>query len=158
MKRILAVGLVASASWCGPALADWQDTRWGMSLDDVEQRVTSAYRPKNPEESHDPSRRHVLSGTYTTGNYSFISKFYFDRNNALVEVKLELINRDMCKDLRESLVDAYGLFAVPNIKEFGDGKWKDWAAGNMVSYNRSIGLFCNVTYAPIPQPGQMGGL
>lgn len=158
MKRLSILGLVVAWGWAAPAAADWQDTRWGMSLADMEARVANVYRPKQIEVTGDPSKRHALNGAYTTGNYSFISKFYFDKNDTLVEVKLDLINREKCADLKESLVEIYGLFAVPNIREFGDGKWKDGASGNIISYNKSAKVFCSVTYSPIPQPGLIGGL
>jgi len=89
--RVAALLLAASAS---PAAAHWENTRWGMSEQQVMRTLRSQELRRLPpgERRPVPSARmeYTLSGTFRSGNLRLNVAFAFDgRNGGLVCVSIQ---------------------------------------------------------------------
>jgi len=147
---LVAFNLMTSGN---SARADWQYTKWGMTLDEVIKASNGAAHAPFingyvvPGQTAD---HHVgLAATYKTGRFLFVAFFFFDNNNHLVEVRLCDGMGITYSDLLETLQEIYG---------FGQNGhyWVD------KENNTTIGLFSiesmtTIIYSPL-HPSQHKGL
>jgi len=157
-SRPLYAALVLSLFGSTTALADWRDTRWGQSVDDVIASVGGnirkvAGKPDQRIWNQDWKARADLpldTLTLETG-------FYFDRKGALSLVKMEATDPATCDKLPEILRNLHGVpFAeltdtiLPQMPS-QTAKWAD-RAQNLAILSHDLKLqfngkrYCHVIY------------
>jgi hypothetical protein len=94
------------------ARADWQYTRWGMTIDQVIGASNGALQPCTTEACGKPSEGDGLSkgafGPYDSGAFKFNAFLFFDQEGKLQRVELKPINRDKLPELFAALRAKYG--------------------------------------------------
>lgn len=103
---ILMIGL----SLAGPACADWQYTRWGMTPEDVARAAGNAAVSTSAEEIK--KWRHgdltpLNKAAYRTDKFRFTAIFYYTPERRLQEVALQLEDGD-ARELLFAMRDRYG--------------------------------------------------
>ncbi len=162
MKRLAMAGLVALAAMPGTALANWQRTKWGMTVPEVRAAAPRPIRvPASSEVLDDNDAVALLAAPYQAGPYRFEAVFLFGRSSRLLsEVKLDVIERAQCEGLLGSLRTEYGkeervISDVPVDLHI----WRSATTGDLVQY-LAVGLdepaMCAVTYKPPVAPGASG--
>ncbi len=151
-----AISVLAIMS-TGPALADWQYTRWGMSPREVIEASGGAAKPHNNLADNGPTQRSKVVAPYRSGEHLFRSRFVFDPLDRLIIVMLELSDPSKCPELYRDLTSAYG-----PPQSFGVGrslpKWWDKKNGNAVLLIDLSKSSCSIQYTPLAAPGAPGGL
>ena len=164
--KVLAFGglfcwAVAIGSWTLPAKADWQYTRWGMTKEEVVSASRSTvFAVTKSEKGNASERQYLLASSYNTAGFSFQVQFFFNKQERLDLITLNLVPLKECESLRLKLTDIYGPPAVTNTEWVGPvSKWWDKPNANVVTLldSKTISL-CQVMYEPYSQPGQKGGL
>lgn len=160
----------AAISLCSPqaALADWQYTKWGMSQEEVVAAAGATGSTLKAINKPGYAGR-ILVGPYNSGRFSFQATFYFpDRDGGkLASVRLELENKDTCRDLSLALESAYG--SAPQISEnpaekdlrIRRGRWSDKEKNNLVTFFYPPERYsdpCWVHYSELVKPGATQGL
>ena len=107
-----SLGLCAVPFLCTvplPAKADWQFTKWGMSVNDVMKASKGIAKVTAADAAPNDKVRLLakLAMPYTTGAFAFDATFYFDAANRLQSVHLELEKGDR-HSLLGSLSAKYG--------------------------------------------------
>lgn len=137
-----------------PAFADWQYTKWGMTLHEVIN--ASGNRVVPIPEAEQPGRSPVLetarlTGSFTSGRFVFDVDFSFDNvTNKLSTVTLELRGLSQCQLLEQSLRTKYG--KPSEVKDYSAIRmvhWRDEKQGNQINYNFVDDLPCQVYYLPL---------
>lgn len=127
MKRLL-FALVTLV--CGPAHADWQYTRWGMTPEQVVSASAGAARLVGDANSRANGRGAM--GSYSADGLLFEVRFQF-KNNGLSTVSLAPARPDQNGAISSALMARYGR---PISKEPGPYvdklRWRDESAGNLV--------------------------
>lgn len=160
MKRILAAGVVIVCAWVAPADADWQYTRWGMTVDEViaaAGKDAKIYRTPTPFELRAPHQL-FLTGTYQTERYQFSAEFHFDDRGALRSISLPLLDKTKCPTLMSDMITIYGTPTISTNLKWEAVSWKDVSNNNFVSYEMSPANYCTLIYSDIIAPGATGGL
>ena len=156
MKGLFSSAIVMAAT---PALADWQFTRWGMTIEEV---IVGAGGKTtiNEDRSKDTSEELVslLRIDHTSGGFDFVAFLEFDRNKTLARVSLEPKSSDTCGKLPFALSSTYG----PPQTKSGNAvsevlKWWHAETGNVVTFFQ-IGADCWLIYSPFTAAGSEGGL
>jgi hypothetical protein len=140
-----------------PARADWEFTRWGMSLDEVlaikGQQIMPAIFDRGL------SRRHLdqlAEGYYAIGETHFKVGYLFDgaKRLSMVALSLELVWPGTADRVKSALINWYG-----NSPERSDRypdwlQWRDVGTNNKIqfSYMRYIKVL-EVLYEPIKVGG-----
>jgi hypothetical protein len=139
-----------------PAHADWQYTRWGMSVDEIKQASHGAAGPLVPDDARyvRPSESRfsdvrfpfhaLLAAPYTSGRFDFRALFYFDDAGKLSCVELHARG-----DGRAILAELEAKYGAP-IKTYHDAisdivTWQDETNRIMVT---RIGDLADVNYRP----------
>ena len=140
------------------AQAGWQYTQWGMSMEEVLSASKGAAHPTaKPATYPNDSLKHLLDGTYESGDFTFNVQYIF-RQRKLEVVILALTNPSDCALLRLELANTYG-----KPQSTGDAvsqldKWWDETTGNVVAVLDISPLSCSVRYSPYHKPGEKGSL
>lgn len=137
-KLLLAIALVGMSS---AARADWQYTRWGMSLTQV---IAASHGQVHevPETDSGMLGRLLARGTYRAGGLTFNSTFFFD-DSGLSRVHLSVTGVD-CKSILTDLIKKYGM---PSVNRIGEPTWRDGDNANVVHLT-DAGSVCVVSYTP----------
>jgi hypothetical protein len=114
--RRLMLAASASLFLAAPARADWEYTKWGMTVDEVLAASSEKlYRTdkKFQEETRvvvtDDNVAALVAGVHTSGRYTFFALLYFDvQSKRLVTVSLKLTDIDSAGDLKRDLQGQYG--------------------------------------------------
>lgn len=127
---MIAIALCASI----PARADWQATKWGMSVPEALAAIPGAVEVQ-PTTSRD-TRVGIERGRFVwrSGRFEFDGRLKFHRlTDRLTSVDLALRDFGNCIDLRHALVQKYGRPSQDSDKR---PIWTtDWfVAGTMVSW------------------------
>lgn len=167
MRAVL--GMVV-ALWSTSALADWQYTRWGMTIDEVIVASEGQAEPYENGKKNTETSAVELTAPYQGAGLKFFTYFSFDtKSNGLVYVSLELADPSLCYELIGKLQSTYGTGTRPVETGLMDiYKWMDPKRGNIVSLTRfatsssrdlpSVTTHCGLTYQPYLEPGAKGGL
>lgn len=152
---IIAAFLTALSS--SAAHADWQFTRWGMSVAEVEKAAKGKLWRNDDRRKDKESQRAVLAGTYVGGGMPFDSLFYF-RKSKLVGVSLELMH-STCSELVGQLHKTYGASSYKDEGRTMDVmRWDDRRNNNGIVYLRIGEGMCRVEYSPLEAANKPGGL
>ena len=158
MFRVFIV-TAAAALFGSAAQADWQYTRWGMTMDEVVVASKGrATRPKKPNTVEDGSILNLLSAPYTANRLKFKAEFWFaEEDRRLSSVRLSLIKISQCPDMRGALTNVYGP-AEKSKTSLGEFlRWWDRDNGNDILLMDYPDAICSLNYKPIKKPGT-GGL
>jgi len=82
-KIIFAIAIAGMA--IAPAQAHWQYTKWGMTRAQVEKASKGLAVPGTSS-----TGKPILTAPYTSGSFQFTAEFWFDDNDRLYEVALDL--------------------------------------------------------------------
>jgi hypothetical protein len=155
MRTRFLAAAAALAALASPAQANWQYSRWGMSVAQVAASAHQKVLVQSFPELDVPGSR-VLAGTpYIANGLSFTAAFGFDQADRLNRVTLYLRDLRACGDLRRALDELYGrpLKRVDLPGEFSSSTWRDPGAGNVVTFSRnerqSVTTTCMAIYQPM---------
>ena len=94
-----------------PATAEWEYTRWGMSVDEVVEASEGAAIPVNPKEQfffEDDTQQTLLKSQWSTDGYSFDVFFNFSVSDSqLSEVVFKSTGNN--EDLGIAMIEEFGL-------------------------------------------------
>ena len=94
-----------------PAKAEWEYTRWGMSVDEVVEASEGAAIPVNPKEQfffEDDTQQTLLKSQWSTDGYSFDVFFNFSVSDSqLSEVVFKSTGNN--EDLGIAMIEEFGL-------------------------------------------------
>lgn len=153
----IALGLGAST-----ATAGWQETEWGMSVDEVQGVFESAAPSDNPKYDF-KGLQAQLRGPYSIDGIDGIAAFGF-RDQELRAVNVSFQGRSECLQIQSLAHKAYG---EPKSHQSALGIsltiWSDTENGNTMSgtwgeVEGSDRMLCVLTYEPLVTPGQSGGI
>jgi hypothetical protein len=156
--KILAAVIVLMVTLAGPAIADWQYTRWGMSSEELEAfgKGNIARIPPGQQKNYaGSSDAALLRSGYRADDVYFDVTYYFT-NNRLSSV---LLKTESLTDGARARHTLEGLYGVPERKEpiggnFGTMiRWRSERDGNMITFtnypvNGTDTFF--IHYEPIP--------
>lgn len=154
MRLVVAALTLLAAS---PANADWQYTRWGMTVGEVKAASPYVVLHEAPDLSL-PSSRVKAGAKYRAGGMSFTAAFGFGDDGGLNRVKLYLDDGSRCDELRHSLRSVYGEEAPNTLNNsiVSLAKWRDEENKNMIGYLAIGDDKCSVTYEPIRSTNETG--
>lgn len=168
MSRFAPAVLVMAvwiAGYGDPAHADWQYTKFGMTLDQVVAASEGAAKAE-PDPKRDRSQQGVvLSKALATAQYQFKDftfdvAFGFDPKDSLlnaVSLRMKEGGRS-CSALLGELTNAYG---KPDIADRGSVvtkiTWRSESTKNVVELVQVSDKYCGIAYTPLAMPGK-GGL
>ena len=120
----LAVALFTHCVLSGSSYADWQYTRWGMSIDDVIVASGGIANPNsNVERESTENLRALLKAPYQAGRFKFNVQFMFDTwSKKLVRVKLVLLDPSLGSELEDAMKNKYG---APILENSVGTRWRD---------------------------------
>jgi hypothetical protein len=142
-----AIGATPAAS-----LANWQWTKWGMSVEEV---AAASDGKASPYEGDSRAvKRELLRGSYSTLGMDFTATFGFNRTSgglSVVQLRLNSPTLQQCVELQHAMKDVYGEpledKLISKIIDLRVLKWRDEKAGNrvlMLMDNSS----CSLQYTP----------
>lgn len=142
MRVLVLVGaLVAGA---GTAAADWQNTRWGMSVDELRAADPNLQEPDDAEQRTQSGTMGAprLKGTHSMGGKDFGSYFYF-RDGGLARVSLEAIDRTGGNSILPNLKAMYGQPEREANDRFQSCdrwsvSWRDEKTRNAIRFNAGV--------------------
>ncbi len=141
----LAVALFTHCMLLGSSYADWQYTRWGMSVDDVIVASGGIAKPNsNVARESTKNLRTLLKAPYQTGKFKFNVAFMFDTwSKKLVRVNLVLLAPSLGSELGNALKSKYG---PPILDSSRAANWRDEENGNNIAWYRIGSLLSGVQY------------
>ncbi len=115
MNQKFILPLIAATIWnCIfnlPAKAEWEYTRWGMSVDEVVEASEGAAIPVNPDEQfffEDDTQQTMLKSQWSTDGYSFDVFFNFSNSDSkLSEIVFKSTGNN--EDLGLAMIEEFGL-------------------------------------------------
>ncbi|WP_133773434.1 hypothetical protein [Enterovirga rhinocerotis] len=147
---LLTVALVMA----GPAIADWQYTRWGMSPAQVIE-AGGGIKPWRRPEADTSTGIIQLVGSYQSSGIGFRAEFKFSQNR-LTRVVLTPKSAD-CNSLKALMARTYG--RIPGQGGTIIQTWRDANSGNFVAYTHfQLTSFCQVDYSQLQSAGSRGGM
>jgi hypothetical protein len=152
MLRSTVVGL-AFLCTVGAAHADWQYTRWGMTVDQAIAASQGKLKACNPQACNGQKNESTLAlayGSYRVGEFSFTSFLMFDKaDKKLAHVSLTLVNGEKALQLGSALRGRYGEPASRNSTTtpgFSITVWREKT--DEVLFTLIGNDYANVTYRP----------
>jgi len=165
-KYPIAWLIMGALLWPGAAGANWQDTKWGMTPEQVQKAAKGKLSPVTGPADACPActTMPLLAGDFDVAGQVFRARFEFS-GQSLAKVVLAMQARRQswgCNDLFDSLTRKYGSPAW-QAPLTGDGslpnaRWIDRHDDNTVFFN-DISLqtgMCEVQYSPLA--GSVKGL
>jgi hypothetical protein len=152
-NRLFSVTLSGFLCAASPALADWQYTKWNMTIDQVQRASGNRLRQPTPQEQRDYTVNGTppgLVGQYDTGTFQFRASFYFSVNgNLLSRAYLHLNDYTKARSLLDAMRGQYGN-PLGESRSMGAAtmRWRDEKNGNEIEVFDMAGNF-DVTYAPL---------
>lgn len=144
----------------GAAHADWQYTRWGMTIDQVAAASNGSLRPCTVKGCEGPSGGEFepkLFGPYTSGKFNFTAFSLFDKSGGLARIYLRLEDPAQASRLHDALTSKYG---NPSTKDAGFLHITYWQPQADRIELRSIGdgkrKHVTLTYSPRISPSNKG--
>jgi hypothetical protein len=155
----LALGIVAIAS---TASAGWQETDWGMSVDEVRDAFEGAAPSDDPK--HDfKGLRAQLRGPHSIDGTDGVASFGF-RDDTLQAVNVSFRGRTECLRMQSLAHKTYGeptsLRSMMGITEiiWSDPRNDNTMTGTWAEVEGRDRMICVFTYEQLRVPGQAGGL
>lgn len=156
MLRTPALLAAALLSFAGTARADWQFTKWGMSVDQlVSASGGKAVRiPPDQIAAKSPPKGPLrclaeVAPPYRIGSTDFDSgSFLFDANGRLAAINFS-VRADKFDELQSQLTAALGRPSASESRVFPHLIWRDLQKHNAVEL-RGFGTITILSYAPIP--------
>jgi hypothetical protein len=151
----MKLGLVLLAlCFASTAHADWQYTKWGMTVDEVVAASGGKAVPNtdNVFNMDDPNLATKLSTPYAVDTVEFAAHFLFDPQGKLGLVHLRPIDAQNCFRLKSELANKYG--RPSNITDLGvvrNTYWRDTESSNLVQFVevKSRQGSCMLKYGPL---------
>lgn len=153
MKQLIAVAALLGVA--APAHADWQFTRWGMTVDEVTAAAPGKIVPFEHPGYTTASDVMKLATDYSANDIDFTAGFMFDRaTGRLSRVHLEPKAMAACERVWFAMDAAYGPTTDrARSRTSVVAKWHDAAAGNVVTVQmigvappRDVG-YCSIDYS-----------
>ena len=158
ISRLLSLVFVTTAA-AVPARADFQNTSWGMSVEEVRRAVPETRA--NADRGKDISKigqTALLTAPLELSGLSVRAYFLFDRNEALVSVDVETDPED-CVTMLMAIRQGYGIPEDERHTKIAmSAFWSHTDSGNRLRYLK-LGLpgqetkMCQVRYEPIRKVG-----
>lgn len=152
-KTKLIAAACIFALYSSAASANWQNTKWCMSQEQVKSAASGTVIALTPREQivdsvADSQQIALLKTPYSSGQYQFDAIFSFDKSNTcLASVKLKLVNLDRAAQLLGSLHSKYGQPTSENQSEaLSYAIW--YNGGDKISYISIEGKIVSVNYMP----------
>lgn len=148
MIRYVIIFISIIFATTAPARANWQNTKWGMPVENVLAVVPKSTRYTDTRIDKQEETVEVAAA-YEANGMLFVAFFYFAQDGLLSSISL--VPRDLanCYKLDSRMAAAYG---EPDNIMHGNvttlKRWRDTQKGNMVSLLK-IGPKCEVNYWPI---------
>lgn len=158
MKRgqMSGLTLLAGLAMTSTAWADWQYTKWGMTVSDVAAASGGKATPYTNEGKNAGGAIVKLQAPYVTESFAFQAFFLFGAPaGKLARVSLDLVDVTMCPKLYEPLFAKYGLPDQP-YKEVEVYRWRDEMNNNVVSLTFIANMHCSLSYWPVLGPTNQG--
>lgn len=148
----LVVALALMGALTSPAVADWQNTRWGMMPEEAE--TLPGIRPATPEMGFDSETQQALfvmdyeaAGIPATAGLIFGRS---DKSAGLKEIHLRIKNAEDCSAALGRLRQTYGEEHSSSDGEYTAYRiWSVAEHGNRILYMTIGEDYCSVTYQPI---------
>lgn len=145
---IIAVAFAAS-----PAYADWQYTRWGMGVGEIQAAAGAELLSDWDFSRYSTDRSETRAATiYTAGDREYIAMFGFD-GSGLNTVTLHPRESHQCQEIFHDLRPVYGEpIPAPRIRLTHLSRWRDEGAGNEIYFLAIGGLRaaeCTIEYRPL---------
>jgi|SRR5712692_11509112 len=157
LLSVTTFSVLSSAVVTGSATADWQYTKWGMTLEQVVAASKGTATANSDRTLDAEGFKAKLVAPYQSEGFTFRAAFMFGPDNKLGVVQLGLQNGS-CLKLIGALTNAYGpqqsksRSSVLNLD-----RWWDQKHGNDVAY-AEVGASCWIQCRPLSTPGKPGGL
>lgn len=151
MRLAIVAGLLALVA-ASPALADWQNTTWSMTPDQVMTSTGAIPATGAPLNKGEVLR---AEGEYEAASFKFLSRFYFASGHLRV-VSLELTETTRCDELLGALTAIYG---EPMLRRDRAARWASPADNFYVLLNEPWpphSVACTVFYEPISRTSVSG--
>jgi hypothetical protein len=127
-----AIVVMMTTALVSPAAADWQYSRWGMTVDQVATASKGQLRPCTPalcDKKWTDNEEARLTGDYRSGEFKFSAAAFFSKKAVKLEwVDLELKQADQGNALLGALRSKYGepasrsVTQIMRIEVWRDGK------------------------------------
>jgi hypothetical protein len=150
MKRYIFSLLVGSCFVVWSVLsvsADWEFTKWGMSLEQV---VQASNRQAHPSQGSSV----LLTQDWQSGRFVFVVSYLFDegtRGQGLTKIQLQLKNTELRKELMADLKRKYGTPRGEIKGRISGPYWEN--AGDNINY-LTDGNAVTIVYAPVGSKGR----
>lgn len=157
LSKVITAIVVIWTLWAVPSEASWQYTRWGMSAAEVVVASNgTAEIIKNPQLNDKPNVR-LVDGTYRSGDYRFLSRFFFSEQE-LVEVVLYLDRPvENCDKLSKDLHGTYGSPATKTV--LGGDRWEIVNENNIIEMDavmHEANFMCIIKYKQLVTKSAQG--
>lgn len=161
MFRILFLSVVTLCA-STPCLAGWQNTEWGMSLEEVKKIVgeNNLHKPSDAIELYELPYSVGIGGSQKIAVRAFLN--FSHSTKKLSSVNLLAENENDCDVLLKQLTLTYG---TPILRKSGslsdDYSWADEKHNNSVNYSVATKykpVNCSIRYAEQKQKNEQGGL
>jgi len=164
-KHAFRFTLAAMLLFSSNVFADWQYTRWGMTVEQVKEASKgSAVAVADPKPRLTDVARLMIpyfSESFSRESFRFVVFFYFTLDtDRLTAVDLKLHYRRDCRHLIETLKIRYGTPASISRDKY-ELTWRDNQDGNTVVATyvpgiAGVGPFCSVLYTPFDKESSKG--
>lgn len=156
--------ILATAISAAAANASWQNTRWGMTLEELESESRDPLLTEHDFSWTASDKSEVRAARkYRSRNFAFVAFFGFDHRGGLNRVTLHLLDPTRCLRLLDDLEGVYG---TPDAQT-GTGsrnasvtRWRDEDNGNRIALI-AIGplrdpVRCQLDYEPVESIEESG--
>lgn len=152
MRKILISVLFCAVAT--PAAADWQATKWGMSIEEVMKATKMAVKMNKDRGQDTADELAGFSMPYEASGIAFTAYLRFDkRSQLLTSVSLEVNNMADCQRAFNLIQQKYGEPASKYRSAITDSaRWDDATEGNSVGIvaipSRFSAQTCSISYRP----------
>lgn len=121
-----ATVVLATVLAAAPACADWQYTRWGMTVDQALAASGGTMAPCTPtacKSGAGSKFQPKTFGRYQSGEFKFESILLFDNAGGLAMVALKLLELEHLNRLQDALISKYGEPVIENAGFLHIRRW-----------------------------------
>jgi hypothetical protein len=140
MPILFIVVTMVMVAGTGFARADWENTRWGMSVDELRAVDPKMQEPSPSEQSSESGTMGapLLKAAHSMWGKDFVAWFYF-RGGGLARVVLDAVDRAASPSILPDLMAAYGEPAKKNNSQYQsctryDISWADEKNRNAIRF------------------------
>jgi hypothetical protein len=154
MRTIFLLSITCAMS-ASSAKADWQYTKWGMSVAQVAKASKGKAQPYSSKYSNE-TYQVELAAPFQSGPFAFNAHFEFQGSKGLAIVALHPVDGTDCPSIERPLISKYGE-SDPEPRRFGAYKWDDRKSNNVVRFVPN-GNDCVLIYRELAARGGASGL